>query len=126
MPSPRLDIPAPRIEGTNVIIELKKPRLAAVWSSNSMERYIDSGHCLIEETEFTQDDIHIAQVIVHSGGIVHSVYALGADIDGWFCRTWGDNNYEPDPQKVRFEDIEAIVVCPVWTRNFWFGSNDGD
>ena len=126
IPSPRLDIPAPIIQGNQVVLDLKKPKLYAVWTSNSMEPGIDVGHCIIAETEFTQDEIRIGLVIVHSGGIIHRVCSLGADAEGWFCKTWGDNNTNPDPHIIRFNDIEAIVICSYPMKNFYFASGEGD
>jgi len=58
-------------------------------------------------------DIHVGDIVSfhYQDKIVsHRVIELSADEDGWFATTQGDNNPEPDPVKVRFDNIDRVVV----------------
>lgn len=42
--------------------------------------------------------------------IVHRIYATGYDEEGWYAITKGDNLKNPDPYKVRFDQILRVLV----------------
>lgn len=125
IPSPRVKMGTPYIVGNEVRIPMNKPVLAAIYVTNSMEPLIDVGHWTAQETAFIQDDIRIGSIIVW-GGISHPVYLIDTDEEGWFCRTWGYNCVDPDPEKIRFEDIEALVGIIGLSEDYYFRTPDGD
>lgn len=93
----------------------------AIWSSftdtNSMDPFIDIDSNAIELKPDSPDSIEIGDVIsYHSpyGVLIHRVVEKGEDEDGAYYIAKGDNNTLSDPSKVRFEDVEGVVVAVIY------------
>ncbi len=91
----------------------------ATWSryadSNSMDPLLDYGANGIEIVPESENDIHVGDIIVFrpfwsDNLIVHRVISIGEDEQGWYCTTKGDNSNITDPGKLRFDQIEYILV----------------
>lgn len=62
----------------------------------------------------TPDEIRVGDIISFSfnGKIVsHRVISIGEDSQGWYAITQGDNNPDPGPLLVRFEQIDRVLVA---------------
>jgi hypothetical protein len=93
----------------------------AVWSSftdtNSMDPLLDINANGIEIVPQSEDDIHIGDIISYDSGtgiVIHRVIGILSDEDGLYYVMKGDNNPIPDKQKVRFSDVEGILVAVVY------------
>ena len=98
----------------HIYIDLEDAGWGTFLDTNSMDPVLDAGHNSIEIKPDSFKDIEIGDIIVYEheehGYIIHRVVATGFDNDGWYCTAKGDNNYSEDPWKIRFEQIEGIVV----------------
>jgi hypothetical protein len=91
----------------------------AMWSrftdTNSMDPVIDIGSNGIEIRPKTVDEIQIGDVISYKseyvdGVMIHRVIDKGEDEKGIYFTVKGDNNSAADPGKIRFEQIEGVLV----------------
>lgn len=98
-----------------IVIDLE----GAVWSrftdTNSMDPLFDKGSNGIEIIPESADDINIGDIISYkseyaSGIIIHRVIDKGEDEQGVYFTVKGDNNGAADPGKIRFEQIEGVLV----------------
>jgi hypothetical protein len=103
--------------------EIKLDIQDAQWSSftdtNSMDPFLDAGANGIEISPTSENDIHIGDVISYEpdftdGIVIHRVIRTGNDNQGWYAITKGDNNPSNDPGKVRFNQINGILVAIVY------------
>lgn len=97
----------------HIYIDIKDAGWGTFLDTNSMDPVLDYGHNSIEIKPESFRDIGIGDIIVYeheNGYIIHRVVATGFDNEGWYCTAKGDNNYSEDPWKIRFNQIEGIVV----------------
>jgi len=98
-----------------IIINIQNATWARYADSNSMDPLLDYGANGIEIVPESTDDIHVGDIVIFepfwsSNLIVHRVTQIGEDEDGWYCITKGDNSNITDPGKLRYEQIEFILV----------------
>ncbi len=98
-----------------VVIEMQDPQWAVFADSNSMDPFIDTGAHALQVVPQSEDDLAVGDVISFSRAgeskvIIHRIYEIGHDQDGWFATTKGDNNYAIDEGKVRFSQIHRVLV----------------
>ena len=59
-------------------------------------------------------DVHEGDVITYKQGknlIVHRVVQAGFDAEGWYAITKGDNNPIADPDRVRFSQVQHVLLA---------------
>ena len=96
-------------------INLNSAKLRKYIDSNSMDPLIDEGTTTIEITPKKENEIKVGDIISYKingydYALVHRVVGIGNDEDGIYFVTKGDNYWKEDPYKVRFSQIEGIVV----------------
>ncbi|MBW2992021.1 signal peptidase I [Candidatus Woesearchaeota archaeon] len=98
-----------------IVIDLE----GALWSrftdTNSMDPLFDKGSNGIEIIPDSADDIEIGDIISYrseysDGVIIHRVIDKGEDSEGVYFIVKGDNNPAADPGKIRFGQIESVLV----------------
>jgi len=99
----------------SVRIDIKNAKWRSFIDSNSMDPLIDKGTTTIEIKPKYASDINIGDIIAYEVdgydyAFVHRVVDIGKDENGVYFTTKGDNFYKEDPNKVRFKDVEGIVV----------------
>ena len=102
-----------------IIIDLENAEWARFTDTNSMDPVIDAGAHAIEIRPSSPDQIHIGDIMSYrskyaEGIIIHRVVEIGEDEDGWFAKMKGDNNNLMDPGKIRFEQVERLVVAVIY------------
>lgn len=102
-----------------VVIELKNAEWATFTDTNSMDPVIDYGANAIEIVPKSTGNIHVGDIISYnseyaSGTIIHRVVEIGEDSAGWYVKTKGDNNHNTDPGKIRFSQVQRIVVAVIY------------
>ncbi len=114
--------PADRIKDSDVNafsnsvrIDIKNAKWRNYIDSNSMDPLIDEGTTTIEINPKYPSDIKIGDIVAYDVdgydyAFVHRVVDIGNDEEGVYFITKGDNFYKEDPDKLRFSDIEGIVV----------------
>ena len=98
-----------------VIIKIGNADWRKFINSNSMDPLIDEGTTTIEIKPKNEEEIKIGDIIAYNiGGIdyalVHRVVEIGNDEEGIYFITKGDNYFKNDQYKVRFSQVEGVVV----------------
>ncbi|MBN1644446.1 hypothetical protein JW851_00200 [Candidatus Woesearchaeota archaeon] len=104
---------------SHIEIDLKNAVWANFTDTNSMTPVLGSKSNAIQVKPQNEEDIHIGDVIsfrnkVNKRRIIHRVIGIGNDPEGRYFLTKGDNNKEEDNIKVRFNDIERVLVAVVY------------
>lgn len=120
-PSPFENIKENQIHVYNdkVMIDLENAEWATFTDTNSMDPVFDKGNYAIEIIPKTSDEIRVGDIVSYKsqfadGTIIHRVVEIGNDENGWFARFKGDNNSAVDPGKVRFSQIQRVVVAIIY------------
>ncbi len=98
-----------------IIIDIEGVSGAIYADTNSMDPLLDDGAIGLEIVPSSEDNIFVGDVVSFKTSwsnnlIVHRVIMIGEDDDGWYCVTKGDNSVFTDPGKLRFEDIEYLLI----------------
>lgn len=101
--------------GESVRIDIKNAKWRRYIDSNSMDPLIDEDAITIEIRPKNANEIKIGDILAYrmegyGYAFVHRVIEIGDDENGAYFITKGDNYYKEDPDKVRFSQIEGIVV----------------
>jgi signal peptidase I len=104
-----------KVYSSKVIIDVPGLQWSKFTDTNSMDPVFDKGANALETEPKNHSDIHVGDIISYSinsfdGIIIHRVIETGFDNNGWYALTKGDNLEKQDPFKVRFNDIQRIVV----------------
>ncbi len=95
----------------------------ALWSNftntHSMVPVLGSKSNAIQVKPKSENDICIGDIISfrtekNKIRVIHRVIGIGQDTTGKYFVTKGDNNKEEDPYKVRFSQIERVVVAVIY------------
>lgn len=102
-----------------VVINIDNPAWAQFTDTNSMDPVIDIGSNSIEIKPRTPEDVHIGDIVSYKsklieGVIIHRVVAINEDAEGFYYTLKGDNNLISDPEKVRFDQVEGVVVGVIY------------
>lgn len=102
-----------------IILDIKDASWAKFTDTNSMDPVIDAGSNSIELKPKSSEDVKVGDIIsYHSeyadGLIIHRVVEVGEDSTGWYVRVKGDNLEQKDPGKIRFSQIEGVVVGVIY------------
>tara|TARA_Y100000310_G_scaffold338107_1_gene426867 strand:- start:330 stop:869 length:540 start_codon:yes stop_codon:yes gene_type:complete len=97
-----------------VIINLENAQWAKFTDTNSMDPVLDQGTNAIEITPESANDLQAGDIISYisnqaEGIIIHRIVEIGND-GSWFARVKGDNIDFEDPGKIRFNQIQRVVV----------------
>tara|TARA_Y100000294_G_scaffold175122_1_gene194559 strand:+ start:315 stop:989 length:675 start_codon:yes stop_codon:yes gene_type:complete len=98
-----------------IIINIKNPKWRKFIDSNSMDPLIDKDTITIEINPKNPDEIHVGDIIAYNTDssnitIAHRVVYVGNDMQGIYFITKADNYLKNDTDKVRFSQVEGIVV----------------
>lgn len=116
-PSDWISEGAVTVDDQKVVIALPHAYWARFPNTNSMDPTLDNGANAIQIKPESADQIHIGDIITYDateGHIIHRVREIGTDSQGWFAIVQGDNNPVADPAKVRFSQVERVVVAIVY------------
>ena len=114
-PSDRIKNSDIEVMSNKIIINIKNANWRDFIDSNSMDPLIDEGSTTIEIQPKSEDEIKVGDIISYNLDgyefvVVHRVVEIGNDEQGIYFTTKGDNYFQEDPYKVRFSDLEGIVV----------------
>jgi len=98
-----------------IIIDISDAYGAIYADTNSMDPVLDDGAIGLEIIPTSEQDIFVGDIVTFRSSwsnslIVHRVIMVGQDDQGWYCVTKGDNSIFTDPGKLRFEDIEYLLI----------------
>ena len=104
-----------KIFNNKIIINIDNANWRKFVDSNSMDPLIDEGTTTIEIKPKNPDEIKVGDIIAYDAegydyAFVHRVVEIGNDEEGIYFITKGDNYYKEDNEKIRFGQIEGIIV----------------
>lgn len=102
-----------------VIIDIQNAEWARFTDTKSMDPVIDLGTNAIEIRPASPEQIHEGDIVSYrskyaDGIIIHRVIETGYDNKGWYAKMKGDNNMLTDPGKIRFDQVERMVVAIIY------------
>ena len=114
-PSDRIKDSDIEVMNNKIIINIKNPSWRSFIDSNSMDPLIDEGTTTIEIKPRNVQEIIVGDIISYDVddydfAFVHRVIEIGNDEQGIYFITKGDNYFQEDPNKIRFSQIEGVVV----------------
>jgi len=102
-----------------IILDIKDAEWAGFTDTNSMDPIVDTGANSFEIKPKSTENIHIGDIISYnsdyaSGTIIHRVVEISKDSEGWYCKVKGDNLSKPDKGKIRFNQIQGIIIGVIY------------
>ncbi|MFH1211799.1 MAG: hypothetical protein V1659_02600 [Candidatus Woesearchaeota archaeon] len=124
--APELPSPGDRIAEKDVlvydkgvVISIENPEQAMFADTNSMDPVLDTEATAIQIRPESMDDVNVGDIIsyrsAYADGItIHRVVHKGKDSQGEYVIAKGDNVALSDPGKIRFEQIEKVLVAIIY------------
>jgi signal peptidase I len=102
-----------------IVLDIQNATWARFTDTNSMDPLIDDTSNGIELVPSSEDDIQIGDIIAYesehsSGTIIHRVVEKSSDDKGVYFIAKGDNNDNPDPGKIRFNQIKRVLIGVIY------------
>jgi len=120
-PSPKDRVAEKQIEvySDRIILDIQNAQWARFTDTKSMEPIIHSGSNAIEIVPQSEDDIQVGDIVSYEsdytdGFIIHRVVYKGEDEEGIYFILKGDNLATSDPGRVRFDQIQRVVVAIIY------------
>ena len=103
----------------HIIINFENAEWATFTDTNSMDPVIDAGANAIEYVPKNESEICVGDIMSYKskyadGVLIHRVNEIGYDDNGWYAIMKGDNNKYKDPGRVRFDQVQRIVVAIIY------------
>ncbi len=102
------------IQPDRVVLHLPNVQFAGFTATHSMDPVIDSDSNALEIVPQTENDIHVGDIVSYrykEDILIHRVIDVKKDEQGTYYTMKGDNNPSPDPIKVRFGQIQRVLVA---------------
>jgi hypothetical protein len=108
-----------KVLDNQVIIELKNAKWSKFTDTRSMDPIIDKTSNAIEIVPRNEEDINVGDIVSYrsnfaEGSFIHRVIEKETDKDGVYFVIKGDNNQKPDPGRIRFSQIERVLVAVIY------------
>jgi hypothetical protein len=118
-PTDRISEDMIHVYSDNIELDIKNATWARFLDTNSMDPILDKGTNGIEIMPQSADEITVGDIISYNsefadGLIVHRVVEKGFDQKGFYFRVKGDNNPGLDPGKIRFNQVNGVVVALIY------------
>ncbi|MFT4250194.1 MAG: signal peptidase I [Candidatus Woesearchaeota archaeon] len=100
-----------------VEINIQGAQWARFAPTGSMKPVLDQGAYGIQIIPEKPEQLQIGDIITYDYNgrkIIHRIVDIQQDSQGYYYTLKGDNNPTPDPVKVRFEDIERVLVAIIY------------
>jgi len=99
-----------------VVLDIPDVKWATFSDTNSMDPFFDTGAYALQIVPNSPSDIAVGDVVSYSLSespklhIIHRVVHIGEDSQGLYYILKGDNVRVSDPGKVRFEQIDRVLI----------------
>ncbi|MBR9675446.1 hypothetical protein GOV05_00365 [Candidatus Woesearchaeota archaeon] len=106
-----------KVYDDRVVLEIENPQWARFTNTNSMDPLFDEDSNAIEIVPSNPEMISPGDIVSFNykeDTIIHRVIKTGYDEQGWYMITKGDNNAQADPVKIRFVDVQRLVVAIIY------------
>lgn len=115
-PHPATRVEDIRVRGSEVIIRVPGVYPVLLSDTNSMDPTLDNSSKVIVVAPRGERDIHVGDIVGYRCSacegttIMHRVVAIASDDGGTYYTLRGDNAPGADPERVRFGQIQSVVV----------------
>ncbi|NQU98171.1 hypothetical protein HQ533_01785 [Candidatus Woesearchaeota archaeon] len=104
------------VYSNRIILDIQDAEWAIFTNTNSMDPVIDETASALEVVPQTEADIEVGDIVSYNsefadGSIIHRVVYKGQDEQGIYFIMKGDNNPTSDPGKVRFDQINRVLIA---------------
>jgi hypothetical protein len=118
-PMDRVPEKAIEVYKERIILDIQNAQWATFTDTHSMEPVIFKGSNAIELVPENEDDLKVGDIVSYrsvyaEGSIIHRVVYKGQDEQGTYFIMKGDNLPTSDPGRVRFHQIERVVVAIIY------------
>jgi len=120
-PSPydHIKIEQIHIQKDKIIIDIEDARGAEFTDTDSMDPTFDIGANAIQIKPDDSEDLHVGDIVSYrsqfsDGLIVHRIVKIKEDKKGKYFIFKGDNNLFRDPGRIRFAQINKIIVGVIY------------
>lgn len=106
-----------RVYSDRIEIRVDNAKWASFADTNSMDPVFDRGANGIQIVPTRPEQLSVGDVITYDYGgrkIIHRIVEIGQDADGYYFLVKGDNNGAPDPQPVRWRQVERVLIAVVY------------
>ncbi len=106
-----------KVYPNQIVLNVKGASWASFTPTHSMNPVLDEHTNALEVKPQSPLDIHLGDIIAYTsndGVIIHRVIEINSDAQGTYYIVKGDNNDIADPLKVRFTDIQGVVVAVIY------------
>ena len=102
-----------------IVLDIQNEQWSYFAATRSMDHVLDAGTNAIQLVPQTEEDIHVGDIVSYEseysdGIIIHRVVYKGEDEQGTFFVLKGDNNPASDTGRVRFDQIQRVVVALIY------------
>ena len=102
-----------------VVLDVEDASWASFTDTKSMDPLLDSDSNGIEIKPASYLDIKVGDIISYAspyvtGLVIHRVIEIGTDNNGWYAIVKGDNNPSADPGKVRFSQVNGVLIGVIY------------
>ncbi len=117
-PLSRLGAENIHVYNDKVVLDLDNPLWATFADTNSMDPLFDVGSFGIEVKPSSAEDLQVGDVAAYKTKegevVIHRIIEIGEDEFGKYFVFKGDNVAFVDPEQVRFEQIEGVLVAVIY------------
>lgn len=106
-----------KADSEKIVIDINNSILSRYNSSQSMIPLLNKNSTGIGIRPDLENQINIGDIISYWSNekmIVHRVVEKREDNQGVYFITKGDNNFNKDKQKIRFEDIDSVLIGVIY------------
>ena len=107
-----------QVQKDKVVINIENAKWAKFTDTDSMLPFLDENSNAIEVIPRNENDIKIGDIVSYRAFtndiVIHRVIEKGTDEQGVYFILKGDNNPYPDPEKVRFSQIQRVLVAVIY------------
>lgn len=105
------------VSSDKVVIRVPDLQHGIIAATKSMEPVLDENDVVLEMVPTSSADIHVGDIIIYQKDeyrIVHRVIRIDQDWAGWYAIVKGDSNPREDPEKVRYDQVQGVVVGVIY------------
>ena len=116
-PSDRIKIENLEINKTHIAFKLENSLVAEFSNTGSMLPTLSSTATAIQIKPKNETDLEPGDIISYryeNSIIVHRIVEIGYDFEGWYAYAKGDNNPLRDKDKIRFSQIDRVLVAIIY------------
>ena len=102
------------LQADQVVLRIPNAQFAGFTNTNSMDPLLDSDSNALEIVPQSEEEVHVGDIVSYrykDDTFIHRIVGKGKDADGAYYIMKGDNIDNPDPVKVRFSQIQRVLVA---------------